>query len=86
MWTVGKNQNVLRLSMCSEYGQPLSVVYFGDISEFETYITSQFGQDALLRAGQGRENAIRLAMVYVPKIDTYRDSESLQFEMKYYHC
>lgn len=86
MWTVGKNQNVLRLSMCSEYGQPLSVVYFGDISEFETYITSQFGQDALLRARQGRDNAIRLAMVYVPKIDTYRDSESLQFEMKYYHC
>lgn len=84
MWVAGRNQNVLRLSMRSEYGEPLSVVYFGDIPEFEAYVVERFGQEALQRARQGRKNSIRLAMVYFPKIDTYRDCGSLQFEMKYY--
>ena len=34
MWIVGKNQNVLRLSMVSADGKPVSAIYFGDIDTF----------------------------------------------------
>lgn len=84
MWIVGKNQNVLRLSLVSENGRPVSGIYFGDIELFQDYIVQQFGEDALSRAMHGRENGIRLSVVYAPKINTYRDSESLQFEIQYY--
>ena len=84
MWTVGKNQYVLRLSLVSEHGSPVSGIYFGDIQAFEDYITEQFGTAELEKAKHGRENSIRLSFVYYPKINRYRDSESLQFEIQYY--
>jgi single-stranded-DNA-specific exonuclease len=84
LWVVGRNQNVLRLNLRSAEGVPVSAVYFGDIEAFESYVSEKFGKEALALAMEGRENPIRLAMVYVPKIDTYRETENLQFEMKYY--
>ena len=84
MWVVGKNQNVLRLSLVSEQGMPVSGVYFGDIADFEDYLAEQFGAEELEKARRGRENAIRISAVYYPKINRYRDSESLQFEIQYY--
>mgnify|MGYP006918464869 FL=1 len=29
MWLIGKNRNVLRMSVLSEYGQPVPVIFFG---------------------------------------------------------
>ena len=84
MWVVGRNRNVLRMSMVSENGLPISVVYFGDIPEFQNYITERFGREELELAMGGRENKIVLSMVYFPKIDSYGGTENLQFEMKYY--
>lgn len=84
MWVIGKNRNVLRLSMLSENGLPVSVIYFGDIPEFRRYIAETFGERELELAEQGKKNAIVLSMVYFPKIDTYGGTESLQFEMKFY--
>lgn len=84
MWIVGKNQNVLRLSMVSEHGTPIAGVYFGDIVAFMDYMREQFGQDNVELALRGRENRIRLSVVYVPQLNTYRESESLQYEIKYY--
>lgn len=84
MWVVGKNQNVLRLSLVSEQGMPASGIYFGDIAAFEDYLAEQFGTEELEKARRGRENAIRISAVYYPKINRYRDSESLQFEIQYY--
>lgn len=84
MWVVGKNQNVLRLSLVSEQGMSASGIYFGDIAAFEDYLAEQFGAEELEKARRGRENAIRISAVYYPKINRYRDSESLQFEIQYY--
>ena len=84
MWVVGKNQNVLRLSLVSEQGMPVSGIYFGDIADFEDYLAEHFGTEELEKARRGRENAIRISAVYYPKINRYRDSESLQFEIQYY--
>lgn len=84
MWVVGKNQNVLRLSLVSEQGMPASGIYFGDIAAFEDYLAEQFGTEELEKARRGRENAIQISAVYYPKINRYRDSESLQFEIQYY--
>ena len=61
-----------------------AVSIMSDIEGFDEYITERFGAAELEKARHGRENAIRLSMVYYPKINRYRDSESLQFEIQYY--
>lgn len=84
MWVVGKNNNVLRLSMISSHGTPISAIYFGDIEGFFEYIRRNFGEQSLDNALRGRFNDIELSIVYSPKINRFRENESLQFEIQYY--
>ena len=84
MWIVGKNNNVLRLSLISSYGTPINAIYFCDIESFFDYIRQRFGTDALEAAQRGRFNNIVLSVVYSPKINVFRENESLQFEIQYY--
>lgn len=84
MWVLGKNKNVLRMTMEPEGGQPVSVIYFGDIQAFQDYIVQQYGAKELEYALHGQKNEIRLSIVYSPKIDDYQGNENLQLEMKYY--
>lgn len=84
MWVLGKNKNVLRMTMEPEGGQPVSVIYFGDIQAFQDYIVQQYGAKELEYALHGQKNEIRLSIVYSPKIDDYQGNENLQLEMKCY--
>ena len=84
MWVVGKNQNVLKLSIRTSAGTIAEGIYFGDISGFMEYVSGKFGAQQLENAKNGRDNNIELAMVYSLKINIFRDIENLQFEIRYY--
>ncbi|MBO5353541.1 MAG: single-stranded-DNA-specific exonuclease RecJ [Lachnospiraceae bacterium] len=81
---LGKNANVLKLDAENEYGRQFEVMYFGDIQEFEQDMESAFGKDALNRLYQGRENDIRINMIYYPEKNEFRDKVTLQAVMQYY--
>lgn len=82
MWVIGKNANVLRFTMRNDKGCPISAIYFGDIDMLFEYLTEKFGIDQVEKAKNGKDNNIRVSMVYAPKINNYRDMESLQFEIQ----
>jgi len=84
MWVIGKNRNVLRMSVLSEYGQPVPVIFFGDVETLFAYFTEKFGQEEVENALHGRKNRILFSMVYTAKVDFYQGNENLQLEMKYY--
>ena len=84
MWIVGKNQNVLRMNLISKQGRPLSAIYFGDIEAMQTYLMELYGTQEVDKAFHGRENNMQISIVYSPKLNTYKDSETLQFEIQYY--
>ena len=84
MWIVGKNRNVLKLSLITQQGIPVTGIYFGDVEGFCNYLEEKFGKDQLDNAMYGRGNSIRISAVYYPKINCYRDVEELQFEIQYY--
>ena len=84
MWIIGKNQNVLRLSLKSSDGLPVSAIYFRNIDEFLQYLSDKFGKEQVEAALAGRDNNIVISMVYAPSINSFRDSENLQFEIQYY--
>ena len=73
---VGKNQNVLKLTLKTERGKSISAVYFGDVEEFREYEV----QHAFL----GRTNGIRMSVVYYPEINRYQGNESIQIVIKNY--
>ena len=84
MWIMGKNRNVLKLSLVTASGKPVSAIYFGDIAAFTSYIEEKFGREQLEAAFEGKTNTIRMSFVYYPKVNTYRGVEELQFEIQYY--
>lgn len=84
MWIMGKNRNVLKLSLITAQGKPVSGIYFGDVTTFCAYIEEKFGKEELDAAFTGRAMNIVLSMVYYPKINNFRGSDELQFEIQYY--
>lgn len=84
MTVLGKNANVLRMEMLSEDLVPITSMLFKDVDGFLDYIRAKYGEAELEQALSGRENSIKLAIVYSPKINSFRDNESLQFEIQYY--
>lgn len=83
-WIIGKNRNVLKLNLITSFGTKVSAIYFGDIEEFQTYICDKWGDTQWNHALCGMENTIRLAIIYFPKINTYKDVDSLQIEIRSY--
>ena len=84
MWILGKNRNVLKLSMITSNGLPVTGIYFGDVDGFCDYLEQRFGKEQVEQAFNGKNNEITIAIVYFPKINIFRDVEELQFEIQYY--
>ena len=68
---VGKNQNVLKLTLKTERGKSISAVYFGDVEEFREYYGRKYGENEVQQAFLGRTNGIRMSVVYYPEINRY---------------
>ena len=84
MTIMGKNRNVLRMTLITSQGKPVTGIYFGDIDRFTNYVEEKFGKSQLDAAFEGRNNEIVMSMVYYPKINDFRGVEDLQFEIQYY--
>lgn len=84
MWIMGKNRNVLKLSLITASGKPVSGIYFGDVEQFCSHVEEKFGKEELEAAFAGRATDVSMSMVYYPKINSYRGVDELQFEIQYY--
>ena len=81
---VGKNQNVLRLQLGTEYNERISAVYFGDIEAFQTYYAQKYGSEEVKKAFSGSINKIKMQVVYYPDINVYNGNESVQIVIRSY--
>ena len=81
---VGKNQNVLKLTLRTEHGCVISAVYFGDVDAFREYYSKKYGENEVNQAFLGRKNEIRMSVVYYPEINRYQGNESVQIVIKNY--
>ena len=84
MWLVGKNQNVLRMTLQTQRQSKINAIYFGDIKAWEQFVNERFGNEQLKAAYAGRENCIEISAVYRPKINEFHGQESIQFEIRNY--
>lgn len=81
---MGKNRNVVKMSMVTANGMPATGIYFGDIEGFLKYIADKFGKNQLEAVMNGTSNNIRLSVIYFPKINSFRGVDELQFEIQLY--
>ena len=81
---VGKNKNVLKLSLRTETGARVDAVYFGDIEAWERYYGEKYGEQELMAAFRGQENRIRMSVVYTLEINEYQGMERVQLVIRNY--
>lgn len=77
-YVVGRNQNVLKLNLRTEANEQISAVYFGDIQAWKDYYAGKYGGSEVDAAFRGKENRIRMSVVYYPEVNTYQGMESVQ--------
>lgn len=81
---MGKNNNVIKLSLLTSGGNAVTGIYFGDADGFLQYLREKFGQSQVEAAMIGMSNSIQLSLVYFPKINSFRGIDEIQFEIQYY--
>jgi single-stranded-DNA-specific exonuclease len=84
MTVMGKNKNVLKLALITNGGKQVTGIYFGDVEGFLSYLEGKYGKTEVEAAMREMSNAIRLSMVYFPKINSFRGVDEIQFEIQYY--
>ena len=75
---LGKNKNVLKLTVMDDHKTTAEAIYFGDIPAFEAFLTEEFGEEQRQLVFAGRGNAVEIAMTYYPDINEYMGNSSIQ--------
>lgn len=82
LWMVGKNQNVLRMNLMTESGMTASAIAFRNVEFIQEYLKRKFGEEEYQAALRGRGSQMKISAIYTPKINRFREMETIQFEIQ----
>lgn len=81
---LGKNHNVLKMTVCDERHTMMEAMYFGDIEAFNDFIAGKYGKDAVEAMYMGHAGNIDVAFTYYPSVNEYRGRQKLQIVVQNY--
>ncbi|MDD5934942.1 MAG: single-stranded-DNA-specific exonuclease RecJ [Clostridiales bacterium] len=81
---LGKNQNVLKLTINNSDGCEIDALYFGDIPAFNAYVEEIFGVEETRKMYHGQYNNVDLAFTYYPSINDYMGRQTVQIIIQNY--
>ena len=81
---LGARRNVLKMRVADEQGYEMDAIYFGNIEDFNQYVSSHFSENELEYMYQGRKNSVRLSFTYYPDVNEYRGIRTLQLIIQNY--
>ena len=82
-YKMGKNKNFARFQVRTPQGSTHSLVFFGNLESFGSFLEEKYGRDSeeALYAGKGD---FKIAVTYQLGLNTYRGKTELQFIMQNY--
>ncbi|MGN0240597.1 MAG: DHH family phosphoesterase [Candidatus Weimeria sp.] len=80
---IGQEKQYRKLSFISDRKR-IDGIYFGDGQEMDEKIIAAFGEEELEKAASGKQNQIRLDIIYDPDINDYNGFRSIQAKIKGY--
>lgn len=81
---LGVNKNVLKFIFATNNGSKIEGILFNDLPEFEDFIKGKFGEIQLDNILKGRDNDIRLDIIFHVDINEYMGNEKVQLIIKFY--
>ncbi len=81
---LGKNRNVLRMTVENEQRSRMDALYFGDIAAWEEAVRENFGVTALQALYGGRPAGVTMSLAYYPEVNEYMGRRSLQIVVEHW--
>ena len=81
---IGKNHNVLKMTVRNGNGCRMEAVFFGDIPAFLDFVRKEYGSFETERMMEGLPNKVDLALAYYPEVNEYGGRRSLQIVVSHY--
>lgn len=81
---IGKNRNVVKMSVMGPEGIIMDALYFGDTDVFFDFLEEEYGRDNVAAALRGMRNTIDISVTYYPQINEFQGKRSLQIVIQNY--
>ena len=81
---IGKNRNVIKMSVMGPEGIIMDALYFGDTDVFFDFLEEEYGRDNVAAALRGMRNTIDIGVTYYPQINEFQGKRSLQIVIQNY--
>ena len=81
---IGKNRNVVKMSVMGPEGIIMDALYFGDTDVFFDFLEEEYGRDNVAAALSGMRNTIDIGVTYYPQINEFQGKRSLQIVIQNY--
>ena len=81
---IGKNRNVVKMSVMGPEGIIMDALYFGDTDVFFDFLEEEYGRDNVAAALRGMRNTIDIGVTYYPQINEFQGERSLQIVIQNY--
>ncbi|MBE5928027.1 MAG: single-stranded-DNA-specific exonuclease RecJ [Lachnospiraceae bacterium] len=81
---LGKNKNVLKLTVSDREGRVCDAVLFNDIDVFLQHLTDRFGEEEVQKMMHGARNATDMALVFNADVNEYNGLRTVQFVVRHY--
>lgn len=81
---IGKNRNVVKMSVMGPEGIIMDAIYFGDTDVFFDFLEEEYGRDNVAAALRGMRNTIDIGVTYYPQINEFQGKRSLQIVIQNY--
>lgn len=81
---IGKNRNVVKMSVMGLEGIIMDALYFGDTDAFFDFLEEEYGRDNVAAALRGMRNTIDIGVTYYPQINEFQGKRSLQIVIQNY--
>ena len=78
MRLIGKNRNILKMTVSDDSGRALDALLFRETEEFLNLMRTEFGEREVEKAFMGQANALDAAFCYTPSINEYNGRKTIQ--------
>ena len=81
---LGSGRKILKLRLLSSPGKYIDAIYFGNICDFDNYISEKYGARELTSLYTGQTSLVKLDIIFNIDINEYNGYRNVQLVMQYY--
>jgi len=81
---LGKNQNVIKLTVVNERLVPITAMIFNNTESFTNEVSNRYGVEEFEKAKMGMDNKIEISAIYYPQINEFNNKKTIQIIINKY--